>query len=250
MTKLKELYAASIIACCCSITAYADNYDLYGKLAVGSSFFASDPTKYGDNGYLTDKKPKASPSFGLGFGQIIDEHFRIEAMFWNLRKFHAQQNTIPDVNFLANTAGSYGTVAAPADMRYSVRSNALMFNGYYDFNNTNKFIPFVTIGIGLANNQTKPYTIAASNNNDLKYAYGGKSKNNFAYQLGAGVGYNLTDDFRVDCQYNYMDLGKFENGAMTYHQADQELFRNDDLSAKSRLKTHNVFVSLAYQFSL
>lgn len=87
-------------------------------------------------------------------------------------------------------------------------SIALLINGYYDFHNNTKFIPFVTAGLGFAkvelNNivhvKRAKVTDAPYNDDDTV----------FAYQVGAGVGYAVTEKITIESKYRYFATSDFE----------------------------------------
>ena len=62
-----------------------------------------------------------------------------------------------------------------------------------------------------------------NNDKDIYFRFRGKSKNNFAYGVGAGFGYKINDKIRIDAQYKFLDLGKFEHNGIDYYQGSNKV---------------------------
>ncbi|MBW1616042.1 MAG: porin family protein [Deltaproteobacteria bacterium] len=91
-----------------------------------------------------------------------------------------------------------------------VSSFALLINGYYDFYNSTKFTPFVTAGIGF----TKIGLEDKSDNDKDEYTV-------FAYQIGAGIGYALTEKVTIESKYRYFATSDYEfehSGELEYNR--------------------------------
>ncbi len=107
-------------------------------------------------------------------------------------------------------------------------------NVYYDFKTDTAFTPYVGAGLGVAwINQKVSSTFSqwtASNDGDY-------DATNFAWNVGAGVGYSLTDNVILDLGYRYTNFGdakKIENGALSYTAKD--------------ITSHEALLGLRYQF--
>lgn len=85
------------------------------------------------------------------------------------------------------------------DSKSETKSQALMLNGYYDFNTGTAFTPYVGAGIGYARLKN------TLSDEELSIS---KSKGNFAWQVGAGVSYAVNSNVAVDLSYRFMDYGK------------------------------------------
>lgn len=102
-----------------------------------------------------------------------------------------QKNDIDDFTFAGISLKGAGAVFS-AD----VNVTSFLLNGYYDFQNSSAFTPYVTAGIGLAsvdasiNLPTVPYN--ASDSDTV-----------FAYQLGAGCEYAINQTVSLDARYRY-----------------------------------------------
>ena len=83
-----------------------------------------------------------------------------------------------------------------------VETQSVMLNGYYDIDTGSKLTPYVGAGIGLAKTEATLTGLGYSQSVD---------DNTFAWQVGAGVGYNVTEKITVDAGYRYVDYGNFSN---------------------------------------
>jgi opacity protein-like surface antigen len=85
-----------------------------------------------------------------------------------------------------------------------------LFNGYVDLGTWDCFTPFVGVGVGFARNSITDLVDV----NPLNIAYGtgrGTSTWNFAWALYAGVTYNVSENFKVDLTYRYLNLGSAQD---------------------------------------
>jgi len=86
--------------------------------------------------------------------------------------------------------------AAAVAVTGDTSSLALLVNGYYDFKNNSPFTTFITAGIGMAK-------VSVSDISGGGLTIRGDDDTVFAYQVGAGVGYAVTDKVTVDVKYRY-----------------------------------------------
>ena len=82
--------------------------------------------------------------------------------------------------------------------RAKLRTQALMFNAYYDFRTCSAFTPYISAGLGGAR---------------MKLSAGEKSihQTELAWQLGLGVSYKINEHFAADLGYRYIDYGNFSD---------------------------------------
>jgi opacity protein-like surface antigen len=93
----------------------------------------------------------------------------------------------------------------------SYSSLALMFNGYYDFENRSSFTPFLIAGIGGANLDT-----GNTSGGGITIPSGDSWQ--FAYQVGAGVGWEFAPAWVLDISYRFFGTTdpKFNGIKMQY----------------------------------
>ena len=91
------------------------------------------------------------------------------------------------------------------DIKGAWNASTLFLNLYYDFRNSTAFTPYVGAGLGMAFNYAN-YTFSARGLN----ANFDDHRTTFAWNVGAGVAYDITDNFAVDLGYRYVNLGYYE----------------------------------------
>lgn len=110
------------------------------------------------------------------------------------------------------------TVAGFAKMNADIDVQTIMFNLYYDFENSTSFTPYIGLGAGYAMidcdvNYGTGYNAAAN------VADGNADTTNFAWSATAGLAYELTEMIDLDFQVRYVDFGDtdtYETGAYKF----------------------------------
>lgn len=101
---------------------------------------------------------------------------------------------------------------------------ALMGNVYYDIPLKSKFRPYVGAGVGAAYVKGDLYNLS-------------KSTTNLAWQVMAGIGYDLTEHWKLDLGYNYVSYGDLKIGKT----ADIDVQLKD-------IEGHNITLGTRYEF--
>jgi opacity protein-like surface antigen len=133
-----------------------------------------------------------------------------------------------------------GTLAAPlgGTVNTSVKTQTLMFNGYYDLGKWDRVVPYVGVGVGLAHNSIDAVTFSALPNQLLS-----EDRWSMAWSLMAGLGWQLSERAILDVGYRYIDMGKVESSRIdTSGFTNNPPFRLDDLTA------HEFKIGLRYHF--
>ncbi|MFN3991866.1 MAG: outer membrane protein [Tabrizicola flagellatus] len=115
---------------------------------------------------------------------------------------------------------SYTIPADPgphADMEGSVRSAALMANGYRDFESGSALTPFVTFGLGIAHNTMGEWTRINPDAGRERRSFEGGSDTGLAWSIGAGVSWDVgpvmgSAPAMLDLTWRYFDLGSVSGG--------------------------------------
>jgi opacity protein-like surface antigen len=144
---------------------------------------------------LMNKKGKGFlGSFGIGYH--IMKNLRLEGQFYFDDGFKIKQvETDPK------------GIEKPIFGKHKDKTVAGFVNGYYDFSNSNRFVPYVMAGIGVANNKS---TFTEDNNQDYASVHF-KKKMELAYQLGLGAYYKITDRVSMDLSYRLMSKSIHRN---------------------------------------
>jgi opacity protein-like surface antigen len=136
-----------------------------------------------------------SAIIGIGAGYQFNNWFRADATL-EYRSSAAYRKGMTYTAFCANPF-CLDTYTA------NVSTAAFMLNGYVDLGTWAGVTPYVGAGVGFANHRMKNLTDVGAG---LGYA-GDSSKTNFAWALMAGLGYNVTQNLKLDMGYRYMDMG-------------------------------------------
>ena len=139
--------------------------------------------------------------------------------------------------FKYSASNSTGTNAGPGTGAFSskIDIHTVFANFYYDIKTGTAFTPYVGAGLGVAwINQKVASTFQGwtVGSNDGDY-----DTTNFAWNVGAGVGYSLTDNIIIDLGYRYTSFGdakKVDNGRIAFQAKD--------------LDAHEALLGLRYQF--
>jgi opacity protein-like surface antigen len=169
----KALLCASLIAI--STSSFAADTNSYSGVYVRGDIGASKTLALSKSGSLK-KYDGFKPTYGAGVGYKFNENVRA------------------DINIQRRTAKTADKV--------SFKNTSVFLNSYYDFKSSSDFTPYLTAGIGYAeNNFSKGLPTGLENV---------KSKN-FAYGLGFGSKFNVSDNFDIDLAYRVVNLGKAQS---------------------------------------
>jgi opacity protein-like surface antigen len=188
---------------------------LRGDVGVGVQNFSSfdlEPASMVPASWLVDQKDMQDTSlFGLGVGYELNSwlrfdvtgEYRTEALFKALGSY--DQGT-------CDVGGVIGTCFD----NYSGGFSAAVFmaNAYVDLGTWWCLTPYIGAGIGAAYDRISgvqdigplpPGTIG------FGYTYEDSSKWNLAWNVQAGLTYNVSDSFKVDFSYRYLNMGSPES---------------------------------------
>ena len=114
----------------------------------------------------------------------------------------------------SSTVKGYNALETPSSGSAKLDSFVALLNGYVDFPElpgglVGPFVPYVTVGLGLAHHDLGRVTGTAPGG---AFSISGASQTNFAYAVGAGLSYPLSPLLTADLQYRYLDLGSLATG--------------------------------------
>lgn len=134
---------------------------------------------------------------GIGLGYQFNNWFRADATL-EYRSSAAYRKGVTYTAFCANPF-------CLDDYTANVASSVFMLNGYVDLGTWAGVTPYVGAGVGMAYHRMKGLTDIGAG---LGYA-SDSSKTNFAWALMAGLGYNVTQNLKIDMGYRYINMGTF-----------------------------------------
>lgn len=144
-------------------------------------------------GKVTESSYDADPGVGFSFEADFDSGILLNGgigyNFGNIRAEGAiqyQKNDLDTISLFGGTADAGGDVEA----------TSYMLNGYFDINPHAGINPFVTAGIGAARIEANDHSVGG-------LPIGSAEDTVFAWQVGAGLGFNLSERVALDATYRY-----------------------------------------------
>lgn len=133
-----------------------------------------------------------------------------------------------ELEYGQNRTANKGTVDfSVADITYRLKTQSILFNGYYDFETCTRLVPYIGAGFGWANTKGR---IIEDNSYNVKFDNWA-----FAWQVGAGTTYELTENLAFDFGYRFIKYGYAKNN-------------DDDILSRVRPQAHQVQFGLRYMF--
>jgi len=204
--KLFILFAGALLTFFYVPVSGAEGFYVSGNIGFAK---ADDSELTDSTGITVDTEFDTGLSFGAALGYDFNT-LRVEG------EISYQQNDIDKIG----TEGDYFDATGDAVVL------SFLMNGYYDFVNSSAFTPYVSAGLGLAQ-------IEFNNLNISRLGFSGSSDEDtvFAYQIGAGVGYAITEKVTIDVKYRY------------FGTADSEYD-----TTEAEFASHNVFFGIRLNF--
>lgn len=225
MKKAQVLLLSSVfVAPMCS--AAEDNYI---SIQVGDSSPTKKASVVVDKNHPYRAKIKDSATFGASIGHKVYNNLFAE-LEYSYTPNYSLSKTYEFID-----SGTISNISTAT----KIRSHSFFANfNYLIKNNTLPFTPYLTGGIGFANNKTKNVnTTTIHDQFVIPATYNGKSKTNFAWQIGAGSLFSLNKSWDVNVAVKYKDLGNVQSSSTNY-----------SLPVKGRLSVVNLMIGLNYKF--
>ena len=217
-------------------TASAEEWLLapYLRADIGySSTDANDANVFDDAPRKFETDPHTGGRFQVGAGLELTRYFRTDVTI-------SYRDNMADLDTFDNLGGFRFNVT---DGRHNTSNITTMLAGYIDpfavlKIDTGNFSPYLQAGVGWARNTTKSSRITSS-------VLDGKTSDELAWQVGAGLNYALTDSWKVDLSYRYIDMGKARTSRLYTDAGVPDILVEE---AQFDLKAHEVLLGLQYQF--
>lgn len=164
----------------------------------------SDVTDSTYPGVILDTEFDTGMAIGMAAGYAFDYNFRLEA-----------EITYQQTDFDKGSIAGVGSTPLSGD----ASCFAFLVNFYYDFKNSSRFIPFISAGVGIAYAEVDDFNAPGSG-----YPSASDDDTVFAYQLGAGVGYAVSETVLIDCKYRYFALDDPDFDTTTAEYASHNIY--------------------------
>ncbi|PKR56689.1 outer membrane protein [Thalassospira lohafexi] len=106
---------------------------------------------------------------------------------------------------------------------------------------TGGFSPYLQGGIGWARNKTDDLVFGADGTR-----VSGETHNDLAWQVGAGVNYAITSQWKLDLSYRFIDMGEARSTSTAVETNGNHIALERE--ARFDLQAHEVMIGLQYQF--
>ena len=234
------LAAVAALALFAATTALAaDKYGVYVAPKLIYGYAMMDDVKLHGNYYggLSGSgsgsagKSRHDDTFGIGlalgynFEAQFDMPLRVELEYALYDRVEGKASTGFDV-----TGGFYDR----AEAKQKLDVQTLFFNAYFDIKTGTDITPYVGAGLGLAFIQSKASTrydfdIGSHNYLTNRDSTSRKNDTNFAWNVGAGIGWRVTDILTLDLGYRFVSLGgtkstSWESGQMSVRSKTEDLY--------------------------
>ena len=186
----------------------------YIRLELGAAMGAAGDASWLPPGFPSDPQVyfdldlDAAPMAAIGVGRDYGNGWRGEV---SLNLFGKSDFEGPWSFTVPETPGPHASVEG------SVRSVALLANGYRDFDNGGRITPFVTLGFGVAQNRMSEWTRINPDADRTTRSFEGGSDSGLAWSVGAGVSWDVgpvlgSAPAKLDLTWRYFDLGSVTGG--------------------------------------
>ena len=181
-------------------------------------------------GSKTDDTFGGSIAIGYDFDKKFGVPIRAELEYAGFSKAEAEK--------------TYGDDDYTSKMKQTFGIQTLFVNAYWDIDTGTQFTPYVGAGLGMAFIRTKFKDSGyeyADPDDSWSESTGSKNVTNFAWNVGAGLGYDITENWTMDVGYRFVGLGSVKT--KTYRDDDYEMY-----GKTSNLYQHQVAVGIRYTF--
>jgi len=150
---------------------------------------------------LTDTSMAKGWVYGGGFGMYLSPNWRAD-----LTIEHRSDSSAHGFLTVAGDATLTGT------RDFSISSNVVLANLYYDFSGRAGFNPYLGVGLGWSSNHA--HNGSATDTCGCIASIQDANQSNLAWALMAGFTRELDHGFSLDAGYRFADVGKAHTGAL------------------------------------
>ena len=207
---------------CC---ATMDSWYLRGFVGVGIP--ANYSLEYTTVTGATLQHHDTADSYFVGgaIGYEVNNWLRLDASL----EYRARQRVYAFVTYPPNGLDEY---------QGYLKSWIFLANAFVDLGTWDCWTPFVGVGLGGAHNTLADFTDVNPNGG---YGFGrNPSEWHFAYALYAGVGYNVSKNFKIDFTYRYLNYGSITDTVDCVVTCTHDSFKYKNLSS------HDLMIGLRW----
>ena len=230
---MKKILLLASVACLLGSQANAGNYILNPYVSAKARY------SFMDNSLNTNEKWDSAYSSGSYSDQdSIDDNVFGGSLAMGLRTQLLTGALRTELEYARNADAKKSQTDDWGDKyELKLKSEAFMFNAYYDIETNSPITPYVGAGLGFSR-------LKASVKWDEYPEGNGRIKHtNFAWQIGAGVAYEINRNLALDLGYRYMDYGHFSKT-----ESDNDEIYEWTEKNKVEAKAHEILLGIRYTF--
>ena len=238
------LGAVSALAIVTSTSAYADDSGWYLRGNAGYGIHSDAELSGGmvSNVHGNGMQSEGNGTFTVGGGYEFDNNWRLEL----------------DVDSLETSLGSISLVPST---KGSLRTDSLMLNALYDFEDFGRFVPYIGAGLGLVRGKgnfvahdflngavldTNPVCVGPRTARQDQRCAISDSDDGLGWQIMAGLGYDITQNLTWDTHYTYLNGPELD---LVGHTANGVTGAFSDLAATvDNVGAHTLVTGFRYKF--
>ncbi len=220
-------------------TPYEIGSNWYLRGDIGYKWYGTPDASYNVNGYgdMIDESLAPTGLAGIGFGYRFNDSFRSDVTI----DYEWESEFKGKLSCPNPCTGKPGKEYSKEYANIEAWSG--LVNAYWDFGLGGEgiagVIPYVGAGIGVSSLTTSK--VSYTNPNGTTGTWKGATTTNLAWAVMAGVSVPITNNWLVDLNYRYMDLGDAQSGK-TIPALGNKRIKYDDITASE------VRVGFRYQF--
>lgn len=200
--------------------------------AHGSAYGGSDSLRIGSK---TDDSFGGSIAVGYDFEKKSGVPIRAELEYAGFSGAEAQKT-------LYDGYGSH-------KFKQNFNIQTLFVNAYWDIDTGTQLTPYLGAGLGVGFINTKlRYSGAYDQLIEGSASTGSKNVTNFAWNVGAGLGYDITDNWTLDVGYRFVGLGSVKTKTKTFNDSLGLGLEAEAYGKTSNLYQHQLAVGVRYTF--
>ncbi|MDU0356288.1 outer membrane beta-barrel protein [Paraglaciecola aquimarina] len=206
---------ALVIALTLTAPLLAQAEGFYGTAQLGVSQQINDSQAIGNNIAVDPDFPAEFDAGdgtvgGIGLGYVINQQFRVEA------RIAYRESSFNETQF--------GTGARNGEeyrLNGEIKSTTLSIEGFYDFQNSTAFTPYIKAGLGMADNSysaklggagVAAFDAFDGQTDGFYDAYADDDSTGLTWNLGFGGNYQLSDTTSIYAEYQYASFGDVQTG--------------------------------------
>ncbi len=190
---------------------------------------------------------------GFDFNPQFNVPLRLEVEFIDRAKGSSDSGSRSDssrqrVDFVDGTFVD-GTFTL-SNGKASVSTRTWMINSYYDIDTDTSWRPYLSLGVGLAHNRLQSSGLFTANDHiigveDWLPLSISKSTARVAWSIGAGMAYDVCENWSVDLAYRFLNAGSVSETITLYEPDYKDAMH---ITGSAKVRYHDILAGLRYTF--